>query len=280
MHIYHILKKADRTEKIQLPYEADSLASQGFIHCCTAEQIPYVIENWFKGEHDLVIMEITPQLVTSKVVFENLEGGKELFPHIYGPINPDAIIKTQPFHEFIKSIPSNRQPIPVDQFVARSHFIFDQGWFLLVSGDFNKNHFNCMTISWGLLGTMWSLPVAMVAVRYSRHTYKFMDESNSFTLNAFAPQYMEVLNELGSQSGRDIDKMKYPRISPMASQSVLSPSYREAELVLECKKVYWEDMNPAHFLDDRIRGKYPNPDYHRFFIGEVTGLFGIEKYCR
>lgn len=137
-----------------------------------------------------------------------------------------------------------------------------------------------MTISWGLLGTMWSLPVAMVAVRYSRHTFKFMNESNSFTLNAFADHFLDALNELGSRSGREIDKINYLKITPMESEKILSPSYREAELVLECKKIYWEDMNPAHFLDERILGKYPKPDYHRFFIGEVVGIFGTEKYYR
>jgi len=279
MHIYHVLKKTDWVENIPAPYAADSLESQGFIHCCTEEQIPHVIKHWFKGEYDLVILEIDPQLLRSKVVYENLEGGKELFPHIYGPINREAIIKTQALQDFYKPVSSIRQAIPISQFVARSHFIFDQGWFLLASGDFNKKQFNCMTISWGLLGTMWSLPVAMVAVRYSRHTFKFMNESNSFTLNAFADRYLKALNELGSRSGRELDKVNYPQITPMAAQTVLSPSYREAELVLECKKIYWEDMNPAHFLDERIRGKYPKPDYHRFFIGEVVDIFGIKKYC-
>lgn len=280
MHIYHVLKKTVWVENTPAPYAADSLASQGFIHCCTEEQIPHVIKHWFKGEYDLVILEIDQQSLNSKVVYENLEGGKELFPHVYGPINREAIIKKQSLQEFFKPVPLNRQAIPIDQFVARSHFIFDQGWFLLASGDLNKKQFNCMTISWGLLGTMWSLPVAMVAVRYSRHTFKFMDESNSFTLNAFSVQCLEALNELGSRSGREIDKINYPKISPMVSEKVLSPSYREAELVLECKKIYWEDMNPAHFLDERILGKYSNPDYHRFFIGEVVGIFGTEKYSQ
>lgn len=171
-----------------------------------------------------------------------------------------------------------RKPISLDQFVARSHFIFDEGWFLLCSGDFLQRKFNCMTISWGLLGTMWSLPVAMVAVRYSRNTFHFMEQNSSFSLNAFSISYRDALNELGSRSGRDMDKINYPRLTPMASQFISSPSYKEAELVLECKKIYWEDMNPAHFLDNRIFEKYPNPDYHRFFIGEVVGIFGIEKY--
>ena len=125
---------------------------------------------------------------------------------------------------------------------------------------------------------MWSLPVAMVAVRYSRNTFKFMDQYDSFSLNAFAEPYRDSLNELGSRSGRDMDKINYPGLTPFASQFISSPSYKEAELVMECKKIYWEDMNPAHFLDDRIIGKYPKPDYHRFFIGEVIGIYGIDKY--
>ena len=280
MHIYHVLREIDWVENTPTPYAADSLVSQGFIHCCTEEQISHVIKHWFKGEYDLAILEIDPQLLSSKVVYENLDGGKELFPHIYGPINREAIIKKQSLQDFYKPVSPIRQAIPIDQFTARSHFIFDQGWFLLASGDFNKKQFNCMTISWGLLGTMWSLPVAMVAVRYSRHTHKFMDENSSFTLNAFADQYLEALNELGSRSGRDIDKINYLKITPMASEKVLAPSYREAELVLECKKIYWEDMNPAHFQDERMLSKYPRPDYHRFFIGEVVGIFGTENYSR
>lgn len=278
MYIYHILRKADWTEDMAAPYSPGSLASQGFIHCCTEEQIPHVIKRWFKGAYDLQILKIDPQLLTSKVVFENLEDGKELFPHIYGPINPKAVIKKQILSDLYQPVPINRQTIPIDQFIARSHFIFDQGWFLIAAGDYLKKQFNCMTISWGLLGTMWSMPVAMVAVRYSRHTFKFMNDANSFTLNAFADQYLDTLNELGGRSGRDIDKMNFPRITPVESEKVFSPSYREAELVLECKKVYWEDMNPAHFLDERIQGKYPKPDYHRFFIGEVVHITGTEKY--
>lgn len=279
MHIFHILRKTDWSENTQASYQTKSLNDQGFIHCCTEGQLAGVVQQWFTGEKDLLIMEIDPERLKSKLLFENLEGGQEQFPHIYGPVNPEAIVAVDDFIMPPGIKPAQmRQTIPIQQFIARSHFIFDEGWFLLCSGDFLQKKYNCMTISWGLLGTMWSLPVAMVAVRYSRNTFRYMDQNNSFTLNAFPGKYRNALNELGSRSGRDMDKVNYQKITPLPSQSISSPCYKEAELVIECKKIYWEDMNPAHFLDTRILEKYQKPDYHRFFIGEVVGIFGTIKY--
>jgi uncharacterized protein (DUF952 family)/flavin reductase (DIM6/NTAB) family NADH-FMN oxidoreductase RutF len=278
MHIFHVIKLDDWASYPQSDYQASSLETQGFIHCCTETQIPGVVNQWFKGEPDLLIMEINPQLLQSKLVYENLEGGNELFPHVYGPINSAAIVQVKKLELSIQTNHSERHSIPIVQFIARSHFIFDEGWFLLTSGDYTEKKFNSMTISWGLLGTMWSLPVAMVAVRYSRHTFQFMDKYDSFSLNSFSDQYREVLNELGSHSGREMDKTNYSQITSIACQQIKSPCYQEAELVMECKKIYWEDMNPAHFLDPRILEKYANPDYHRFFIGEVVGIYGDKKH--
>ena len=48
-------------------------------------------------------------------------------------------------------------------------------------------------------------------------------------------------------------------------------SFEEARLVLECKKLYFQDINPSHFLDGSIEKMYDN-DYHRMYIGEITGI--------
>jgi flavin reductase (DIM6/NTAB) family NADH-FMN oxidoreductase RutF len=135
-----------------------------------------------------------------------------------------------------------------------------------------------MTISWGGLGTMWGLPVALVAVRFSRYTFQFMERNDTFTLNTFPEKYREVLNNIGSRSGRVIDKTQIKEITAIASKIVKAPSYLEADLVIECKKIYWNDINPAHFLDDRIIDKYLNRDFHRFYLGEVEGIFGTPNY--
>ncbi|MES0325661.1 MAG: flavin reductase family protein, partial [Candidatus Bathyarchaeia archaeon] len=67
------------------------------------------------------------------------------------------------------------------QYVVETNKLMRKGGLLLVSeGEEGKP--NAMTIGWGFLGTMWSKTVFIVAVRYSRHTYKLMEESDSFTV--------------------------------------------------------------------------------------------------
>ena len=135
-----------------------------------------------------------------------------------------------------------------------------------------------MTISWGGLGTIWNLPLALVVVRHSRFTFQFMEKYDSFTLNAFDEAYRDQLNNLGEHSGRDMDKINQTGLTPIASQQIQAPSFSEAELVLECRKMYWQDLNPVHFLDAKIWQHYENHDFHREYFGEVLAVFGIDKY--
>ncbi len=94
MKIIHITQKKD-WDNCQLKgvYSSDTLESQGFIHCCLPEQVEAVKEQWFKGVQNLLLLEIETELLSSKVIFENLEGGREQFPHVYGPINFEAITR-------------------------------------------------------------------------------------------------------------------------------------------------------------------------------------------
>jgi len=97
MHIFHIAERSIWQEaKNGTLYEGDTLAIDGFIHCCSFEQIEDVLLNWFKGKCDLVILEIDPEILLSPIKYENLEGRLEVFPHVYGPINLDAVINENP----------------------------------------------------------------------------------------------------------------------------------------------------------------------------------------
>jgi len=51
-----------------------------------------VLTDWFKDTMDLLILEIDTDALQAELVHENLEGGKELFPHIYGPLNLEAVV--------------------------------------------------------------------------------------------------------------------------------------------------------------------------------------------
>jgi uncharacterized protein (DUF952 family) len=77
-------------------YEADTLHSDGFIHCCLPDQLDGVLKKWFSGVDDLLVLEIETDLLEARLVYENLEGGSEKFPHIYGPIPITAVVNTRP----------------------------------------------------------------------------------------------------------------------------------------------------------------------------------------
>jgi uncharacterized protein (DUF952 family) len=97
--IYHITSKKDwETAKNGGFYTADSLASEGFIHCSTATQVEVTANRFFNGKQDLVILEIDPQKVAAEIKFENLEGGREQFPHVYGKVPLEAIDRAIEIH--------------------------------------------------------------------------------------------------------------------------------------------------------------------------------------
>lgn len=172
----------------------------------------------------------------------------------------------------------SRQPIPFNQFTTKIFHLWDRQWFLLTSGDFSQGRYNTMTVSWGSLGIMWDKLFAQVVVRPVRHTYRFMEEFDTFTLSAFDPAHRPALNLLGSKSGRDGDKIAESGLTVCASTQVAAPAFEEAELVLECRKMYWHDYDPSHFLDPKIENMYPGKDYHRVYYGEILSILGTDKF--
>jgi uncharacterized protein (DUF952 family) len=91
--IYHIAPAADIERAARAgTYVPAAFATEGFIHCSHAHQVKQVAETYFAGQHGLVLLEIDPSLLASRVIEENLTGGAELFPHVYGPLPMSAVI--------------------------------------------------------------------------------------------------------------------------------------------------------------------------------------------
>lgn len=170
-----------------------------------------------------------------------------------------------------------RREIAPDELNLRAFHLWDKQWMLLTSGDFGKGHYNAMTVGWGSIGVMWNKPFAQVVVRPTRFTYEFMEKYDTFTLSAFPEDWRSALKLLGSASGRDGDKITESGLVPMASQLVAAPSFEEAELTLECRKIYWDDMDPSRFLDGDIEPCYPERDYHRIYFGEILRALGEDE---
>ncbi|HZA40675.1 MAG TPA: DUF952 domain-containing protein [Actinomycetota bacterium] len=70
------------------------LEEEGFIHCSFAGQVQAVADLIYRGREDVVLLTIDPARVPATVCVENMVGGDELFPHIYGPLPLDAVVAT------------------------------------------------------------------------------------------------------------------------------------------------------------------------------------------
>jgi uncharacterized protein (DUF952 family) len=100
--IYHITSRTAWNQARQRgDYRSESLESEGFIHCSTEEQVIPVAEKYFAGQDDLLVLVIEPDRLTSSLKWEPPAEGAppagvpkgSLFPHIYGPINLDAVVR-------------------------------------------------------------------------------------------------------------------------------------------------------------------------------------------
>lgn len=92
--IYHVTTKAEwEVAKKKGYYSAPSLETEGFIHCSEEHQVQGVLERYFKNRNDLLKLVIEPQKLKAELKYELAPSVKETFPHVYGPINLDAIVE-------------------------------------------------------------------------------------------------------------------------------------------------------------------------------------------
>lgn len=166
---------------------------------------------------------------------------------------------------------SNKE-IRIAEFSSKVFDLWDNQWLLLSCGDFQSGRFNSMTVAWGGFGIMWNMPIAMVVVRPSRFTFQFINDYDTFTLCGFPETYRKALSLLGTKSGRDSDKIAESGLTPIASKAVAAPTFQEASLSVACRKIYYSDFDPSHFLDDRIEKQYDGRDYHRMVYGEILQI--------
>jgi flavin reductase (DIM6/NTAB) family NADH-FMN oxidoreductase RutF len=141
-------------------------------------------------------------------------------------------------------------------------------WMLITAGD--KKSFNTMTASWGGMGVLWNKNVVFCFIRPQRYTYEFVENNDVFTLSFYSECYRDALNLCGAKSGRDIDKAKATGLIPIYSDGGVF--FEQAKIVIVCRKIYFQDIDPTNFLDENIEKNYSNKDYHRMYIGEIEKI--------
>lgn len=96
--IFHIANSADiNTDDMDADYRCDSLASEGFIHCCDKHQLVDVVSRYYQQIDDVMLLVLDVEALEPALIHENTVGGSELFPHVYGAINRSAITDIIPF---------------------------------------------------------------------------------------------------------------------------------------------------------------------------------------
>lgn len=94
--IYHITTKQEWNSAKERGFvTAPSLEAEGFIHCSEEQQVKGVLERYYKGKNDILKLTIDPQKLISPLKYELAPSINENFPHIYGTINPEAIITVE-----------------------------------------------------------------------------------------------------------------------------------------------------------------------------------------
>ena len=151
--------------------------------------------------------------------------------------------------------------------------LIDDKWFLITAKKQNGDKkINTMTASWGGMGIMWGKPVAWCVIRPHRYTYEFIEESEYYTLSFFSNEHRKALNLLGTKSGRDGDKIKESGLTladVYIEGTEKAATFKEAEIIMTCKKLYYQDINPDQFIDKDLDKNYPKKDYHRMYFGEI-----------
>lgn len=142
-------------------------------------------------------------------------------------------------------------------------------WLLISAGTEEK--WNTMTASWGAVGVVWGKPSATCYIRQSRYTKTFVDDSEFFTLTVLKDGCRDVLNLLGSKSGRDMDKMHESGLTPVMVEG--QPTFEEAKLVLICRKVCKTFIGPDDMTAEIRERSYADRDYHTMYIGEIVAAY-------
>ena len=100
--IYHIAGAADweqaqRDGQYTMSTRGRTLAEEGFIHASTAEQVPLVAGAYYQGVPDLVLLVIDTERVRPQIRYELVPGQDQPYPHLYGPLNLDAVLDSRPY---------------------------------------------------------------------------------------------------------------------------------------------------------------------------------------
>lgn len=173
----------------------------------------------------------------------------------------------------MQTLPKTFVTIAPSQIEANFFKKIGDDWMLITAGTAEK--FNTMTASWGAIGVLWHEPIAICFIRPQRYTFQFVENERFFTLSFFSEQYKKALQICGTQSGRNCDKIALSGLTPITTHHQ-NIGFAEASLIMECEKIYHDDIKPQNMLSILPESIYPTKDYHRMFFGKILNCYQNE----
>lgn len=143
---------------------------------------------------------------------------------------------------------------------------------VLVTCGVERSEWNMLTVAW--TGTVCTNPpMCYISVRPERYSYDMLMKYMEFTINLTTVDMARAVDWAGVRSGRDYDKWKETGLTPIAGESVGSPTIEESPLAIECRvknvtRLGSHDMFLAEVVNVRADSRYLDPD---------TGEFSLEK---
>jgi len=132
---------------------------------------------------------------------------------------------------------------------------------------------NVMTIGWGFVGVLWQAPVFLVAVRHSRFTHEFIEDSDEFTVNVPGEGMDKIVGHCGGVSGREHDKFAECSLNIVKGKKVKVPLIKECKIHYECKVLYKLEVKPEIVPADVKTLFYSKGDYHTLYFGKILAVY-------
>lgn len=144
---------------------------------------------------------------------------------------------------------------------------------LLLVGAKKNGRANVMAIGWGLVGVLWRMPVFMVAVRPSRFTHEFIENSGVFTVNVPKDGMDEVVSRCGEVSGREHDKFNECRLTLAKGRKVKVPVIKQCKIHYECRVVHKFKVKPSLVPASVKKRFYPKSNFHTIYFGKIVAVY-------
>ncbi len=149
---------------------------------------------------------------------------------------------------------------------------FSEQWAIVSAGSIDD--YNCMTLSWGMMGNVWEHPGAAVTiyVRPDRYTFEFMEKNDYFVISFLPEENRKDAEILGTVSGRDGDKVAKTSLTPVKLEKGVG--FAQSELTFVCRKVFAQQFDVDCVPEKWRDGVYSSHPAHYMYIGYIEDAFG------